>query len=140
MLARVRAAQATVDAFRDKPLKWGQTDCGRLAGFVLREMGHSPRLARFGRYSSPAGALKALRGQKFNDLPDVLDAMGLDRIPPAMALPGDILGVPGEGMTALAVVLGNNNAIAFAEDQVCRIGKIKVFDGVSAWRVPCLKL
>lgn len=139
MNQRKAAAQATLDAFKDKALVWGKTDCGRLAGALLREMGRSPRLTRFGPYKTPAGALKAMKKAGFDDLPDVLDDMGFRRIPLAMVLVGDLIGLPGDGMTALSVAMGNRKILGFAEDGVCRVGKLVAIDRATAWRVTCLK-
>jgi hypothetical protein len=139
MLARVAATQKVVDAYLNQPLVWGKRDCGRMAGMMLREMGHSPRLNRFGSYKTAAGAMKALRSQKFKDLPDVLFDLGLEEIGLARTLPGDIMAVPGEGMTALGIVIGNGRALFFAPDCVCRIGQLNKLDVARAWRVPCLK-
>jgi hypothetical protein len=139
MYDRVEATQKVVDHFLDKPLEWGKHDCGRMAGMMLREMGHSPKLTRFGQYRTAAGALLAMKRQKFNDLPDVLVDLGLQEIALARALPGDIMAVPGEGMTALGVVVGNGRALFFAPDCVCRVGQLNKLDVARVWRVPCLK-
>ena len=139
MQSRVQATQKVVDAYLNKPLAWGKYDCGRMAGMMLREMGHPPKLTRFGQYGTAAGALKAMRKQGFNDLPDVLVDRGLQEIGMARALPGDIMAVPGEGMTALGVVIGNGRALFFAPDCVCRVGQLNKLDVARVWRVPCLK-
>jgi hypothetical protein len=136
MTARVQAAQTVVNAYLDQPLDYSIHDCGRMAGLLLREAGLSPRLARFGRYRTAAGAVKAIRKQGYTDLPEVLDAMGLERIPLSKALTADLICCPGKGLMALAIVLGNGNFLAFAEDAVCRVGKLTNLDGVIAWRVP----
>lgn len=116
---RVAAAQATHDAFQGKPFKWGERDCFRLAAHCLRGLGHNPRMARFGRYSSEVGAMKALLRNGFHDTVDIVDEMGFLRIAPAMALPGDILGFkhPDQGqITGLAVHIGNHRVLAFLGD------------------------
>lgn len=114
-LRRVAAAQATRDRFYGRPFVWGETDCARLAAHVLRELGRPAPLSRFGRYSTALGAARALRRRGFADLGAVLDDMGLPRIPPAAALPGDIVGLEGEAspLTALTVALGGRRVIGF---------------------------
>ena len=114
-LRRVAAAQATLDRYYGQPFTWGLTDCARLAAHSLRELGVSAPLSRFGRYSTASGAMRALRRRGFTDLGDVLDDMGLLRIPPAAALPGDIVGLDGDAtpLTALTVALGNGRVLGF---------------------------
>lgn len=116
---RVAAAQATLDAFRDQPFKWGERDCFRMAAHCLRGLGHNVRLVRFGRYSTAGGAWRALQRNGYSDVVDVLDEMMFPRIPPAAAVAGDILGFrhPAQGLiTGLAVHIGNHRVLAFLED------------------------
>lgn len=136
MPTRARAAQAVVDAYLNKPLVWGERDCGRMAAMVLREMGQKPGLSKFRRYSTPEGALRALKAHGFKDTAEVLDKK-YDRIPLAYALVGDIIGGPGEGMTALGIYVGNGKLLGFAEDGICRVGEIKGHDAMICWRAPC---
>ncbi len=133
-LRRVAAAQATHDRFYGQDFVWGQVDCARLAAHVLRELGVSAPLSRFGRYTTALGATKALRKRGFSDLGDVLDDMGLLRIPPSMALPGDIIGLEGEGiMLALTVALGNGRVLGFYED-VAKAVVMQPLTYAFAWR------
>ena len=46
MVRRRDAAQATLDRFRDRPLRFGAQDCVRLVAFHLRQLGHRPALAK----------------------------------------------------------------------------------------------
>lgn len=145
LVVRVRAAQAVLDAYRDKPFEWGKFDCVRLAALDLKLLGYKAGLARFGYYRSERSALKALRKQGFEDLTAAVDALGLPRIAPASALPGDLVGLPGpSGWIALAVVLSNGRMLAFAEQTGrCEIGEPTYapdWPDPIAWRVaPCLK-
>jgi hypothetical protein len=126
---RVIATQATVDAFRRTAFAWGRNDCARLAAHVLKGLGHKPRLTRFGPYRSPITARKALQRHGFQTLADVLDDLGLPRIPPAAALPGDILGFghPDQPLlVGLAVAVGNGRLLGFmdngdGEGQLCHV-------------------
>ncbi|KQM92235.1 hypothetical protein ASE70_15080 [Sphingomonas sp. Leaf22] len=111
-------AQAALARFRSQPFKPGKFDCVRLAAFVLRQRGHRPGLGRGGSYTSLLGAHRALQKAGFETLADALDALGLPRIPPAAALPCDIIMVPGEGPFdgALHVAVGNGRTIGYHQD------------------------
>ena len=115
MLKRVAVAQACVAKFDGQAFAWGECDCARLAAFALQGLGYKPSYARFGRYRSALGARRALRREGFADTTDWIDSIhGLARIAPAAALPGDIVGLPGEeGWTALTVALGNGRLLGF---------------------------
>lgn len=111
---RVAAAQATMRAFQGRPFEWGKTDCARLAAHVVRELGHPTPLARFGAYSTALGARRALKRRGFSDLGAVLDDMGFARVPPAFALPCDLVGLVSDDLpVALTVALGNGRIFGF---------------------------
>ena len=117
MLRRVTAAQKTYDRFKEQPFDWGKADCSRILAYHLRQFGHKPALARFGAYKTAIGARAALKRAGFGSVGDVLDAMGLRRIPPAAALVGDIVqGESGDPFGAHAVYLGNGAMLGFHED------------------------
>lgn len=118
MVARVSAAQAAVDRFNGQAFAWRTADCARLAAFTLQRLGYKPGFARFGHYSTATGAVRALRRNGFADTPDWLDSIhGLTRVAPAMALPGDILAMPGEdGLTSLAVALGGDRLLGLLRE------------------------
>lgn len=114
---RVVAAQATLDAYLHQPLVWGRTDCARMAAHTLRQLGRSAPLARFGRYSSPLGARRALLRQGYADMGAVLDGLGLLRIAPAARLPADIVALAGEDLPmSLAVALSNGRVLGYHAD------------------------
>ena len=118
MALRVAAAQAIVDAWRDREFVWGTADCARLAAAMLTRLGWSPRLSRGGYYKSALGAAKAFRKAGFADAAEWMDDVGLLRIPPAAALPGDILGFghPDQATrVGLAIVVGNGRALGFMD-------------------------
>lgn len=118
MLSRRDAAQATLDRFKGEAMRYGKNDCVRMAAFVLRKRGHRPQLGKAGTYSNAIGAQRALKRAGFDTLADALDALGLERIPPAAALPADIIMVPGEGSFggALQVVVGNGRTLGYHQD------------------------
>ena len=117
MVRRVTAAQATLDHWQGVPFQWGKADCVRMAVFHLKQLGHKVTLAKAGAYSSALGAKRALVRSGYADLPGAMDAHGFARIPPAAALAGDVLLLPGEdGFGALAIALGNGRALCWHPD------------------------
>lgn len=136
MLRRQRSAQATVDRFRGVPFAYGKNDCGRLAAFALRQMGHKPSLAKAGSYSSALGAARALKRLGHADLASALDSLGLLRIPPIAALPADLVMLPGEGPFggALALSVGNGRVLSYHED-LDGADILQPIEFVAAWRL-----
>ncbi|RIA37470.1 NlpC/P60 family protein [Hephaestia caeni] len=135
MQRRVAAAQATRDRFYGKPFKWGERDCGQLAKWHLRKIGCPFKpAARLPRYYSLLGAKKALAKLGHTNLIELMDA-NFERIPPAAALPGDVIAVPGEELGALSVYLGNGRVIGFHPDALgaCVAQPVEY---EAAWRVP----
>jgi hypothetical protein len=137
LVRRVAAAEATLAAFRDKPLVWGVCDCARMAAFTARQLGVRAPLSRFGRYSTAAGAQRALKRQGFDTLAEAVDSLGLLRIPPAAALPADLIALDAEdGGVALTVHLAHDRVLGFAElDGRHVAGVLKPTGFVCAWRV-----
>lgn len=136
---RVAAAQATLDEFKDVPFRLGSRDCVRLAAAHLRRMGHQVRLPPTNSYRTLRMAKTRLNQRGHEDLIEAIDAMGLERIAPAAALPGDVLMIPAEIMDdvnlggGLAIALGNGKAVGYHEDAVgaCVLEPIMF---VTAWR------
>jgi hypothetical protein len=117
LIRRQRAVEACVSRFVSKPLDFKVRDCVRLVRHDLHHMGHGTGLLKGVRWGTAPGALKAMRKLGFDDLMQGMDATGLARIPPAMALPADILALPAEGGfgCALAVFAGNDLAIGYID-------------------------
>jgi len=117
LIRRQRAVEACVQRFVGKPYKPGVRDCVKLAGHAMHSMGRKVGLTKGVRYSSEAGALKALRSLGFKTLMEAVDKTGLPRIAPAAALPGDIIAMETEGDNAfgcaLVVVAGNGRVLGF---------------------------
>lgn len=141
LVLRRDAAQSVIDAFRGQAFAWGKADCVRLAAAVLRALGHNPRLAKAGAYSTEGGARAALARTGFAGLAEAIDALGLERIAPAAALPGDIIALASDsdGWPALTVAIGNGRVLGFHGDPpVCHVlhpHLDQVGAGVAAWRV-----
>lgn len=142
LIPRVAAAQSTLDRFLDKPFVWGKADCVRMIAHNLRALGYKPNLTRGGPYSSEPGARRALKNAGFARLEGALDGIGLPRLTPAAALPGDIVALTsGEDWPALGVALGNGRVLAFnAHTGLAGVCEPDAADVIAAWRAdPCLK-
>lgn len=134
MVRRVDAAQATLEQFRDKPFRLGQHDCVRLVAAHLRRLGYQVRLPSKGSYATPRSALKALRDRGFETVADAIDSMGLERIPVATALVGDIVcGAAEDPLGALGVMLGNGRIVGYHED-LPGASVLQVRHMAAAWR------
>jgi hypothetical protein len=132
---RVAAAQATKDQFYGKELKFGRGDCAQMIRSHARRIGKPIKeFARATPYTTLAGGLKALKRAGYDSLAALMDAH-FERIPPAAALPGDILELPGEGPPgALAVAMGNGRVLAYHQDAV-GAAILQPTEYVAAWRV-----
>lgn len=137
LIRRQRAVEACVQRFVGKPYKPGSRDCVKLAGHAMHMMGRRVGLTKGVRYSSEAGALKAMRTLGFKTLMEAADATGMVRIAPAMALPGDVMALPASGAfgCALGVYAGNNLVLTYQDghDQCVRVRLEQA--PLTAWRV-----
>lgn len=97
----------------------------------------------FGAYDSFKGAKRALQAQGVSTLPAYLDAQGYSRIPPAMAVDGDIIGFEDDdgerGLGTLGVHVGSNRVLMFLqveghEDVAPTCGVVKIAAANAAWR------
>lgn len=136
MAKRMAAIEACQARFLNKPYEPGKRDCLKLVKHALHTVGRRVGLASGVRYSTEAGAVRALRKLGFKTLVEAVDASGLIRIAPAMALPGDILalqsGEDGFGC-ALALFIGNGKAMTFVGG-VCVQGPLGEAP-MAAWRL-----
>lgn len=138
MLKRAAATQACMDRFAYKPVEPGVRDCGKLTAHALHRQGRSAKLINASRHRTWAGALAYLKRTGFASLIDLIDAIGLERIPPAAALPGDIIALPaveGDGFgCSLSVALDNGRVLAL-NLQSGQIEPMIPHLFVCAWRV-----
>jgi len=116
MLKRQAATQACMDRFAFTTVQPGRRDCGKLAAHAMHKMGRPAKLITASRHTSWAGAVRYIRRTGFASLVELVDAMGMARIAPAAALPGDIIALPsadGDGFgCSLAVALDNGRVLA----------------------------
>lgn len=138
---RQAATEKTRKAFAKKPFKLGKFDCAKLTLSHLRAMGE-PVKARVAPYSSPKGALRAVKSLGFDSIADLLDHHFV-RVPWSRALVGDVLLLPdtldqdGEHAVAigsLAVAMGGGRALMYHPDAEGAV-TAKVLDAVTAWRI-----
>lgn len=139
LVSRIAAAQATIDRFLETEFQWGANDCAHLAAFAIRSLGHADPLAKIDSYGTRRNALKAMRKAGINSFAEHIEKLGFEPIPPAMALPGDIVGIPAEqddeakGWVALGVAIGQDRVLGFADG---RCGWAPTHVCSHAWRVP----
>jgi hypothetical protein len=132
---RIAAAQATLDRFKDRPMRLGRDDCVRMAAYHLRKLGHQVVLPPSGSYASVRSGLKALEARGFSTLADAIDSFGFVRIPPASAAPGDMLMLPAvDRLGALVIALGNGRVVGYHED-LPGAGVLQPVEYETAWRV-----
>ena len=132
---RVAAAQATLDRFKDAPLRLGRNDCVRMVAYHLRKLGHRVRLPASGSYASVRTGLRELKARGFDDLAQALDSFGFERIPPAAAAPGDVMMLPAvDRLGSLVIALGNERVIGYHED-ARGAAILQPVEFVGAWRV-----
>lgn len=135
MIRRVAAVDATIARFNGKPLQYGKDDCARMASFCLRKLGIKTPILKAGTYSTAVGAARAMKRMGVKDLIEGVDLLGLPRIAPASALPGDILALPGENdHPALAVAVGNGRVLGWwnSETGICAV--VQPLQYLAAWR------
>jgi len=141
LIDRVAATQTTIDTYHERPFVWGSGDCAHLAADHLAALQIETRLSEAASYSTEIGAKRALRKLGAASMEDLADALGFDRIAPASAIVGDLVGFPGgrEGAewTAIGVHVGGERIMGFADPDGsgarCEFGPVSVC--TVAWRV-----
>ena len=128
------AAQACIDRFVGKPYEPGKRDCAILAAHLLHQYGVPVPVMKGLQYSSEAGAIKSLKKTGCRDIMQAVDGLGLQRIAPAAALAGDLIGLPCDGPwgCALTVAVGNGRVFGFL-DGIAQVQIPSAF--IAAWRV-----
>ena len=133
---RAAAAQQLLDDWRGRPIDWKKRHhCVRMLTDHLRRLKHKPPLAKAGHFTSPLGARQALKRLGVASVGEILDQMGFERIPPAAALVGDIIEIPGEPpFGAFTVALGNGRVLGWHED-IQGADVLQPVQFVAAWRI-----
>ena len=128
------AAQACIDRFVGKPYEPGKRDCAILAAHLLHQYGVPVPVMKGLKYSSEAGAIRSLKRTGCRDIMQAVDGLGLQRIAPAAALAGDLIGLPCDGPwgCALTVAVGNGRVFGFL-DGIAQVQIPSAF--TAAWRV-----
>jgi hypothetical protein len=135
MVRRRDGAQATLDRFKDVPLRLGRNDCVRMAAYHLRKLGHKVKLPPSGSYNSAKAGKRLLSDLGHASLAEAVDAHGLERIAPAAAVVGDIVMLPGEeGLGALTVCMGNGRVVGYHQDARGAV-VMQPTEFEAAWRV-----
>lgn len=142
LLVRQQAVTACVNRFVGQPLIWGKTDCVKLCALALRKQGHPVPLLKGVRYSSEQTALRRFKEQKLSSLCDAVDALGLVKIAPAMAMPGDLIAMPAGDQNPFGCGLGvvhtpaSRRIIAASDDtQEFRVLAPELSQALCVWRV-----
>ena len=107
---RVAATQATQKRFEGREFNWSrQATCLHMIRFHAAQMGHKVPIVP--RFRSAVGAMKALREQGVETLPELMDKH-FPRIPAARLLVGDVIAVPGlEGGFDALMIYGQLRAV-----------------------------
>jgi hypothetical protein len=134
LVERRDITERSIAAFAGKPLAHGSIDCGKLVIRHLRNMGHRPLIGPGGTWRNKAGLLRFLRRHGGSGAA-CLDGWGLPRIPPAAAIIGDILELPGEPpFSAFGIATGNGSVAAYHEDSDLLVYQ-RPSQFIAAWRV-----
>ncbi|UAK24178.1 DUF6950 family protein [Sphingomonas nostoxanthinifaciens] len=133
---RVAAAQQLLDAWKGRPFDWkAKSHCARMVAEHLRRMGYTPPLAKAGPFSTEMGALRALRRLGVHKLGDAVDLLGVPRIAPAAALPGDIVELTSASpLGCLTVALSNGRVLGFVDDHE-GVAVLEPLQFEAAWRI-----
>ena len=132
-ISPAKAAQSCIDRFNGKAYEPGKRDCAILAAHLLHQYGVPVPIMRGLKYKTEAGAMRALKRTGCKDVVEAVDTLGLERIAPASARTGDLVGMPCDGPwgCALTVAVGNGRVFGFL-DGVAQVQIPSAF--VAAWR------
>lgn len=142
LLRRQMATESCMQRFGYKQVEPGVRDCGKLAAHALHKQGRSAKLLNGSKHKTWAGAVKYIRKLGYADLIELMDAqLGVtpaQRIPPAAALPGDIIAMPTDDETgfgcSLAVALDNGRILGL-NPLTNMIEPMQPMSFICAWRV-----
>lgn len=137
LVRRHAAVQKVLARFDGKSFILGRRDCVTMAAVLLGALGH--KVPKVPPYKTDIAAARALKTQGVDDLAGLIDKLGLERIPPASALLGDLLFLPGadevgNSIGALVIAIGNGAGMGFHEAHKGLV-RMREMDVQSAWRV-----
>jgi len=130
---RSALVKATLEHFGAHPFEWGKFDCGKMVIHHVKGAGHAARTG--GSWATPVGLARFLRRHGGSGAA-CLDGWGLQRIPPAYALLGDVVEIDGgePPFGAFGIAVGNGRVMAYheAHDGLTILQPSKL---VAAWRI-----
>lgn len=139
LFRRQKATESCMARFGFKQVEPGVRDCGKLAAHALHKQGRRAKLLNGSKHKTWLDAVKYIRKLGFNDLVDLMDAVLPDaRIPPAAALPGDIIAMPTDDETGFGcslVVALDNGRILGLNPLSGLIEPMQPHAFICAWRV-----
>ncbi|MFN8994153.1 MAG: DUF6950 family protein [Pseudomonadota bacterium] len=130
-----------------RPFKLGSDDCAHLVMAMRAEIGAPITFKGGAKYSTEAGAIRALRKLGYNDLDQACDdLLGTRLETPLFAHYGDVIMVPGEGTLAggLGIMLNDGRVLIAAapegvEPYFQALGHVDPKTGkslcIAAWRL-----
>jgi len=130
LLRRNAALEQTARQFRKKSLDFRTADCMRMARAHLVAMGHQP--PPMPCYSSLAGARRALKKMGFKSIEGLLAGL-LERIPPALVLPGDLVVLRGEvdgeevDLESIAIAMGQGKYLGWYDGRCLTLTRVAEF-------------
>jgi hypothetical protein len=133
---RVSRTAEVIERFRDKPFAWDtRGNCIHLGKAQAKALKvRTPTVPRFSTY---AGAVKALKATGYDSLEALLDSL-FPRIAPARLIVGDIAMLPGLApFNALVIAAGGQKVLGWHEADMSRMLPIEVSKAefVAAWAV-----
>ncbi len=103
--------------YRGRPFAWGKVDCAKVAAYHLKKLGYPISISKAGAYASARGAHRAIGRMGYDNLTDLLDGLGLTRIPYSRLLLGDLVLAQGHGgVDAIGIYASNGHVLGFHED------------------------
>lgn len=132
---RTDVVSAVADKYTGREFSLGSDDCVHMIAFGLREYDIKTSLHKFGSYSTPAGARRALKRAGYDSLIEAVRGHGFFELEGAsFAWPGDIIALKAEDSedVALAWLASGGRAFGFWRG----IGQFfQPHEFVAAWRV-----
>lgn len=133
LIRRQQAVEATMAKYRHRKFDWkSKATCLHMASFHLRRMGRKP--PKLPQVGSLLAAKKALKERGWKTVADMLDGIGLERIPPASMLLGDLAMLKSaDGMGSIVVSAGGK-VIGWHDDDAGMV-VMEPLQIEAAWRV-----